>query len=87
MNFRSPSADKKRRQRLKMSLKAKEEQRDILKMENIKKLQAESDEQKQINNEKKDLQHRKNGRQSLMSKNKLTMKKKTCDREKTGGRV
>jgi hypothetical protein len=35
-----------------MSLEAKEEQRDKLKMENRKKRQAESDGQKQINNEK-----------------------------------
>jgi hypothetical protein len=70
-----------------MSLEAKEEQRDKLKMESRKKRQAESDEQKQINNEKKDLRHRKNGRQSLMSKNKFTMKKKTCNKDKTEGRV
>ena len=35
----------------------------------------------------KDLQKRQNGRQSLMSKNKFTMKKKTCDKDKTEGRV
>ena len=46
MNPRSPSAEKKRRQRLKMSLEAKEAQRDKFKIEKRKKWQAESDEQK-----------------------------------------
>ena len=51
----SPSAETKRRQRLGLSFEAKEEQRNKFKMEKRKKWQAESDEQKQIHNEKKRL--------------------------------
>ena len=52
-----------------------------------KKRQAESDEQKQIHNDKKRLATQKKWEAESDEQNKLTMKKKTCDEEKTGSRV
>ena len=71
MNPRSPSSEKKRRQRLKMSLEAKEAQREKSKFTMQTRRELETKEHKDKHNEKKG----RNVRQSLMSKNKITMTK------------
>ena len=75
MNPRSPSSEKKRRQRLKMSLEAKEAQREKSKFAMQMRRELETKEQTALAKDKHNEKKGRNVRQSLMSKNKITMTK------------